>query len=105
MIIFFCVELQLLLPTSIDDLRKEVRYAPVKPEFVQLPTLGPRTMRELPALFIIPGLSNEKTVAELADQLLYPVFCASLPFNSMSLQDTAVELAEVNRILIDYTGI
>lgn len=77
------------------ELKKQAKYAPAKPQLIQLPTLGPRVMRELPPLYIIPGLMSETIVRDLADQLLYPTFCASLPFNNLSLQDTAAELAQV----------
>lgn len=85
------------MPNSVDELKKEARRAPPKPEFVQLPTLGPRTMRELPPLFIIPGLTGSNIIRELANQLLYPVFLANLPYNSMDIQEMAETIAEVNR--------
>lgn len=94
----FFIELQLLLPASVKELIKQARYADAKPELIQLPTLGPRVMRELPPLFIIPGLMGEGVLRDFADQLLYPTFYASLPFNSLSFQDIAVDLAEVYAI-------
>lgn len=80
------------------ELIKQAKYADATPELIQLPTLGPRVMRELPPLFIIPGLMNEVAIRDLADQLLYPTFCAALPFNSLSFQDTAIDLAEVSTL-------
>lgn len=90
------LELQLLLPTAVDELRKQAKRSPAKPEFIQLPTLGPRVMRELPPLFIIPGLASFDIVRDLANQLLYPVFAAVLPYNSMDIQEMAKHLAEVS---------
>lgn len=54
-------------------------------------------MRELPPLFIIPGLTGSNIIRELANQLLYPVFLANLPYNSMDIQEMAETIAEVNR--------
>lgn len=92
---YWVSELQLLLPKSLDELKKHAKFAPAKPELVQLPTLGPRVMRELPPLFIIPGLSGIQVIRDLANQLLYPTFYTNLPCNSMNLHDMAVDLAQV----------
>lgn len=87
--------LQLLLPASIDDVMKEIKSAPMtKPELIQLPTLGPRCIREVPPLFIVPGLQGKKVVKELANQLLYPTFCAVLPSTPTPLERVAADLAE-----------
>lgn len=94
--------MQLLLPKSVDELKKQAKFAPAKPELVQLPTLGPRVMRELPPLFLIPGLAGMQVVRDLANQLLYPAFYTNLPCNSMSLQDMAVELAQVTTLKLIF---
>lgn len=91
-------ELQLLLPASAKELIKQAKYSEAEPELIQLPTLGPRVMRELPPLFIIPGLMGEGVLRDFADQLLYPTFYASLPYNYLSFQDIAVDLADVSTV-------
>lgn len=92
-----------MLPASAKDLIKQAKYAEAEIELIQLPTLGPRVMRELPPLFIIPGLMSEGVLRDFADQLLYPTFYASLPYNSLSFQDIAADLAEVSVIYFVFS--
>ncbi|KAH0814014.1 hypothetical protein GEV33_008777 [Tenebrio molitor] len=83
-----------ILPTSLEDFTEETSSAPAKPELVQLVTLGPREMRELSPVFIIPGLSGDKELKEMALQLLYPTFCAVLPSTPLSIKELALDLVE-----------
>ncbi|RZB84952.1 fatty acid synthase, partial [Asbolus verrucosus] len=87
-------KLTLILPTSLEDFIEDSSEAPEKPELVQVPTLGPREMRELSPVFIIPGLSGHKELKEMAFELLYPTFCAVLPSTAMSIKELAADLAE-----------
>lgn len=94
----YFAELTLILPTSLEDFIEETKSAPAKPELTQLVTLGPREMRELSPVFIIPGLSGYKEMKEMAFQLLYPTFCAVYPSKPMPIEELAADLAQVKSI-------
>jgi len=86
-------KLSLLLPSSIKQLQEETGIAPEKCDFLQLPSLCARVVREAPPLFIIPGMFGRNSVQKLAEQLLHPIFCANYPNTSIPLRETAAELA------------
>lgn len=94
LLIFDITELTLLLPSSLEDFIEEVQDAPTAPDLVQVPTLGPREMRELSPVFIIPGVSGQVECKDMAFQLLYPTFCAVYPSTPISIKDLATNLAE-----------
>ncbi|EEZ97866.2 fatty acid synthase [Tribolium castaneum] len=87
-------KLTLILPNSLEDFIEETKSAPAKPQLIQLRTLGPREIRELAPVFIIPGLSGFKEMNEMAFQLLYPTFCAVLPSTPMPIKELALDLVE-----------
>ncbi|KAF2886940.1 hypothetical protein ILUMI_19233 [Ignelater luminosus] len=87
-------KLNLLLPSSIDSLMKETIQAPKEPDFIQLPSLSTPKMREVPPIFIIPGIFNGKIVQDLARNLLYPVYCASFPVSWLPYNKIAANLAQ-----------
>lgn len=89
------LELTYLLPNSIDEIKKDVAIASLKPDFIQLPTLCPKVVRDLPPLFVIPGLFGRTAVKDLASQLLHPVYCANYPTSTISFKNLASELVEV----------
>lgn len=95
--LLFTIERNLLLPNITDDLEKEARQAPKAPDFVHLPSLSAPTMREVPPIFIIPGIFNKKMVQNLAAKLLYPVYCASFPITWLPFKKMAANLAQVSR--------
>ncbi|KAL3278583.1 hypothetical protein HHI36_016128 [Cryptolaemus montrouzieri] len=82
-------KLDYILPPTIEELTEQYIDAPKTPDFVQLPTLGPRKFRELAPVFIIPGLCGSNEIKELALQLLYPTFCAVYSQQSENLTDLA----------------
>lgn len=86
----------LILPNSLDELKSQVRKASSTPEFIQLMSQGPRTTRELPPIFIIPGLSSFDIIKEMSKELLHPVFYAKLPMVKCSIKKMADILAEVS---------
>ncbi|CAG9765257.1 unnamed protein product [Ceutorhynchus assimilis] len=82
-------KLSQMLPSSPEELSEQIKEAPKEPELVQLVTEGPREIRELIPLFIIPGLNTENEIEELARHLLLPTFCAVLPNKPMGLKELA----------------
>lgn len=92
--IFLILELALILPT-IEDLTETIKHIDEEPKLIQLSSLGPRTIREVPPIFIIPGMSGFKIIKEMASKLLYPIFCARLPLKPMSITDLASVFAKV----------
>ncbi|XP_066149955.1 fatty acid synthase-like isoform X1 [Euwallacea fornicatus] len=86
-----------MLPKSLDELSEQVEEAPEEPELIQLITEGPQEIRELIPLFIIPGLSTEKEIEELAKHLLLPTFCAVLPRKPFTLKELAKKYVELIR--------
>ncbi|KAJ8961708.1 hypothetical protein NQ318_021308 [Aromia moschata] len=80
--------LGLLLPTPADII-KDQKYSPNEPEMIQIVTEGPREIRELAPIFVVPGISGEKQLDELAMNLLYPTFRVLLPSTKWSLKDLA----------------
>ena len=92
-----------MLLTSPEELSEQIKEAPTEPEIVQLVTEGPREIRELVPLFIIPGLNTTKEIEELAKSLLVPTFCAELPSTQMPIKELAEKLVVVRKILLlDY---
>ncbi|KAJ8980787.1 hypothetical protein NQ317_004788 [Molorchus minor] len=89
-------KLSLLLPTS-TEIIKDQKYAPSEPTFVQIVTEGPREIRELAPIFIIPGLTGKKELDELAMNLLYPTFCAVLPSKPIPFKDLAAAYVQKMR--------
>ncbi|CAH0563662.1 unnamed protein product [Brassicogethes aeneus] len=87
-------KLSLMLPSSIDEMYEQHKLAAVEPKLVQQTTLGPREMRELSPLFIIPGLTGQKELDDLCRDLMYPTFCAVLPNSPMSIKELALNLVE-----------
>ncbi|KAJ8922067.1 hypothetical protein NQ315_008708 [Exocentrus adspersus] len=81
-------KLTLMLPTPADVI-KEQKRAPAEPTLVQIVTEGPREIRELAPVFIIPGISGRKELDDMAMTLLYPTFLAVLPSTSWSIKDMA----------------
>lgn len=84
-----------MLPSSVDEITEHSRFAPKEPKLVQMTTLGPRDMRELHPLFIIPGLTGQSEIEELCRELMYPTFCAVLPSTPLSIQEIATNLLDV----------
>lgn len=78
-----------LLPPSADYICNEVKEAPEEPELTQLTTLGPREMRELIPIFLVPGLNGQQQFDELALELMYPAFGTVLPSKVMPLNQLA----------------
>lgn len=93
-------ELSQMLPSSAKELIEQVKEAPEEPEIIQLVTGGPQELRELIPLFIIPGLSTESEIEELASYLLLPTFLAVLPSTPMSIKELAENYATVSLRLI-----
>lgn len=89
-----------MLPSSAKELIEQVKEAPEEPEIIQLVTGGPQELRELIPLFIIPGLSTESEIEELASYLLLPTFLAVLPSTPMSIKELAENYATVSLRLI-----
>ncbi|GJQ69352.1 hypothetical protein Trydic_g6479 [Trypoxylus dichotomus] len=87
-------KLTLMLPVSPEDLLEQYRASPPKSKFKQVLTLGPRRIREVPPVFVIPGLYDTKIVYESCFPLLHPTFVAELPNIRTSLVSIAKELAE-----------
>ncbi|XP_017779765.1 PREDICTED: fatty acid synthase-like isoform X2 [Nicrophorus vespilloides] len=87
-------KLMLLLPLSSDELVKRSYYMSGEPELVQLPSAGPRRIRELPPVILVPGLSGHETVKEFARNLLYPTFCTQLPNTFMPIKTAATIFAD-----------
>lgn len=85
-----------------EDFIEETKSAPVKPQLIQMRTLGPREIRELAPVFIIPGLSGFKEMHEMAFQLLYPTFCAVLPSTPMPIKELALDLVEVRVFIVKF---
>lgn len=85
-----------MLPSSPEQLTEQTKEAPDEPQLVQLVTEGPREIRELIPLFIVPGLSTENEIEELARHLLLPTFCAVLPNTPMGLKELAEKFVEVS---------
>lgn len=91
----------MILPNSVEDLKAQVKKASTSPEFIQLTSQGPRTTRELPPIFIIPGLSNLDIIKDLSRELLHPVFCAKLPITKYSIKKIAEILSEVRFVVYE----
>lgn len=83
-----------MLPAP-EDIIKDHRYAPEEPALVQIVTEGPREIRELAPVFVIPGVTGRKELDEMAMTLLYPTFLAVLPSTPWSIKDMAVAYVEV----------
>ncbi|XP_044760998.1 fatty acid synthase-like [Coccinella septempunctata] len=84
-------KLDYILPSSIEELTEQYIKAPKKPDFIQLPTLGPRKIRELAPIFVIPGLTDNSRIRELALELLYPTYCAVYSQQNQSISELANE--------------
>ncbi|KAK9878926.1 hypothetical protein WA026_003749 [Henosepilachna vigintioctopunctata] len=83
-------KLDYILPSSIEELTEQYIEAPGTPDFVQLPTLGPRKIRELAPIFVIPGLCGEDKIRELSLELLYPTFCAVYSQQNQTISELAM---------------
>lgn len=83
-----------MLPSPPDIIRDQ-KYASKEPTLVQIVTEGPREIRELAPVFVIPGLAGRKNLDEMAMTLLYPTFLAVLPSTPWSIKDMAVAYVEV----------
>ncbi|XP_066247499.1 fatty acid synthase-like [Euwallacea similis] len=90
-------KLSQMLPKSPNELIDQVEEAPEEPELIQLVTEGPQEIRELIPFFIIPGLSTEKEIEDLAKNLLLPTFCAVLPNKPYTLKELAKKYVELIR--------
>lgn len=86
-----------MLPPSPEELGDQTDDAPDEPELIQLVTEGPREIRELVPLFIIPGLNTNQEIEELARSLLVPTFQAVLPRSLMTLKELAEKYVELIR--------
>lgn len=86
----------MMLPNSGTELTEDYIDLPQQAELIQLPSSGPRKIRELPPLIIVPGFTKTKIVREFALELLYPVFCAPLPQTPMSINEAAKSYAQVS---------
>lgn len=84
-----------MLPASSDDLLEQYKSSSAKPKFKQILTLGPRRIREVPPVFVIPGLYNAKTIHESFFSVLHPTFVAELPNTTAPLDVIAKDLADV----------
>ncbi|XP_045461517.1 fatty acid synthase-like isoform X2 [Harmonia axyridis] len=82
-------KLDYILPASIEELTEQYVKAPKKPDFIQLPTLGPRKIRELAPMFVIPGLTDISRIKDLALELLYPTYCAVYSQQNQSITQLA----------------
>ncbi|XP_018570431.1 fatty acid synthase-like [Anoplophora glabripennis] len=89
-------KLSQMLPTPPDIIRDQ-KYASKEPTLVQIVTEGPREIRELAPVFVIPGLAGRKELDEMAMTLLYPTFLAVLPSTPWSIKDMAVAYVEKMR--------
>lgn len=88
-LIWIISELDYILPSSIEELTEQYTKAPKKPDFIQLPTLGPRKIRELAPIFVIPGLTDNSRIKDLALELLYPTYCAVYSQQNQSISELA----------------
>ncbi|KAF2893821.1 hypothetical protein ILUMI_12358 [Ignelater luminosus] len=86
-------KLGLLLPSSISNLKEETKNAPITPDFIPLPSLCSQIERDVPSVFIIPGMFNTRGINDLASKLMHPVFCANFPKKMLPLKTIAVLLA------------
>ncbi|XP_060524806.1 fatty acid synthase-like [Cylas formicarius] len=87
-------KLSQMLPASPEVVAERSEEAPKEPEMIQIVTEGPREMRELAPLFIIPGLNTEKEVEELGRHLLLPTFVAVLPSTATPVKKLAETYAK-----------
>ncbi|KAF2883952.1 hypothetical protein ILUMI_22210 [Ignelater luminosus] len=108
-------KLSFLLPSSLGNLKEETKDAPIKLNFVPLASLCPHIAREVPPVFIIPGMFSTHGIKDLASKLMYPVFCVSFPRRMLPLKTIAAILANrmreiyprgpYNLIGVSYSGI
>lgn len=84
-----------MLPPSIEVFKDEVLRSTNDANFVYLPSLCPEDVRQIPPVFIIPGLSGTDAIRKLASKLYYPVYCALFPLTGSSIKDLASDLAKV----------
>ncbi|KAF2906137.1 hypothetical protein ILUMI_00041, partial [Ignelater luminosus] len=98
-------KLNLLLPSSISNLTEETKNALIIPNFISLPSLCAQTVREIPPVFIIPGMFNTSRVKDLASKLLYPAFCANFPKRMLALETIAALLANVSQNICQQSSL
>lgn len=84
-----------MLPATSEELMEQYKTSSPKAKFRQILTLGPRKIREVPPIFMVPGLYNTKVIHEICFPLLHPTFVAELPNTVTSLEDMANDLAKV----------
>ncbi|KAJ8967373.1 hypothetical protein NQ314_002933 [Rhamnusium bicolor] len=87
-----------MLPTPADIIRNQ-KYAPKEPELEQIVTEGPREIRELAPILIVPSVTGQKELEELAMGLLYPTFYTVLPSTAWSISDMAIVYVEKMRAI------
>lgn len=62
----------------------------------QILTAGPVKYREVAPIFIITGLTGRKELKKLADNLVYPTYCTTIPNKPWCIKKLAKIYAEVN---------
>ncbi|XP_025837130.1 fatty acid synthase-like [Agrilus planipennis] len=87
-------KLNSMLPTTIEELRLQILRASLEPTFFQLSSMSPLKTRELPPVFIVPGLLPKKYVENLAGNLLSPVYCADFSINDLKINDICLCLVD-----------
>lgn len=90
------------LPSSLEELAEfgqEIELCS-SCSFEELSSRSPgyNFVREIPPLFVIPGLqgSSRRILSPLLRNVMYPTFCAKLPCHCQSIAETAIVLAEVS---------
>ncbi|XP_071051537.1 fatty acid synthase-like [Onthophagus taurus] len=88
------IKLVQMLPSSSQELEQIYLESPDKPTFTQVQTLGPCKIREVPPIFVIPGLFNPEILSKMCFPLLHPTFIANFSNSHLPLEEMAKILAK-----------